>query len=794
MASTTTTTPATATTTTSIDTFAKIPYLSVFPLETRFPYLSPDDSHKRSRPTTLACTRIAILGSLKASRLQGLHSSSSISPINPSSFSSSLSSSRSRLNSRNDNKQPGHSESAIFNLLTNPITEPILLSYLTTHDLISLRQTSRFLRSNIDRQHRLWRTLNLSHPRCVTPPNTPFTFRSKVVIDPLLYLSKVLNNHSPNTPVSPYYHTRVLILDNYRFKSTHHRIVEELLFGIFTNQCLWNNLRLLSIRGFWDLSIAQITGYLRDWEVGIRGEFRKSHGWRFVNTTNPDTGDEGFQVVDSKGNVIDKEVWSKKRGWTLEVFRFAGPRLLRGGLGFTRPRNHRPIPVPVPSYLSFPCDEEADENGTFRYKTYEETYIPIPFRRLDGSNGAEMLKAMRFAERIGIDIDVGFCRNEEGHAKFKYELGDVSDRWWGICEKRWERCVIGGCKWEGWVEACSHCRWEEGWCCKGCYGWVCEGCRGKNKGDFGEKGRWCGGVAEKCAVVEGAKFSISTKAAMPQNPRHKRASKSRAIASKSKRHSKNSRNTTSTITPTTGAPSTDIDPLTTLLQNSSLNAAADDDDGQELPITMEQIHPSNYDDSSMMDLDPPPTPVLLPIDISTTSRPVFQLPGVSTVAPYSSSLPASSASSTSPFPYPVPRQLHPSQPLAFLLNNIPNPPHLPLSSLRLPQPMFPAEEEVEMAVEPPPSEPRVLVTMVPAPRMDVVVEGMTLRSERQVKEEEDGGLWLPPTEHGWWRRSHPSASHRLGNEEEDEEMGGDVYDVMNDADDEDAGKALDPGR
>ncbi|KAK6519026.1 hypothetical protein TWF281_003715 [Arthrobotrys megalospora] len=471
---------------TTTDAFDKIPYLNVFPLETKFPFLSPDDSHKRSRPTTLACTRIAILGSLKASRLQGIHHGTS-EPTKAFSRHGSLA----------KEKQPSHAESSIFDLLTNPIMEPILLSSLTTRDLIALRQTSRFLRANIDRQHRLWRTINLSCPRTTTAPNIPFTYRSKVVIDPLQYLCKILNNHVPNTPISPYYHTRVLILDNYKFTSTHHRIMEDLLFNIFTNQCLWANLRLLSIRGFWDLSIAQISGYLRDWEVGIRGEFRKLYGWRFV-----DTDDGGVQVLDRAGKVVDKEEWSKKRGWTLEVFRFAGPRLLKGVLGFSRPRNFRTIPVAVPSYLSLPCDQEADENGTLRYKTYQESYIPLPLRRSDQSNAAEIHRAMKFAEKIGLEIDVGFCKNEEGHRKFKLDFQESNDRWWGVCERRWEKCVNQGCRWEGWTEACTSCRWEENWCCKGCFGWVCEDCRAKKRNDFGQKGFWCGGVAEKCAIVK----------------------------------------------------------------------------------------------------------------------------------------------------------------------------------------------------------------------------------------------------------------------------------------------------
>ncbi|KAF3313541.1 hypothetical protein TWF173_005835 [Orbilia oligospora] len=472
------------------DTFEKVPYLNIFPLETRFPYLSPDDSHKRSRPATLACTRIAILGSLKASRLQGIHSASS----EPSRYSP-----RSKHGGAKTEKQPGYAESAIFNLLTNPITEPILLSHLTTRDLIALRQTSRFLRANIDRQHRLWRTINLSCPRTITAPNTPFTYRAEVVVDPLLYLSKVLNNHAPNTPISPYYHTRVLILDNYRFKSTHHRMLEDLLCNIFTNQCLWTNLRLLSIRGFWDLSIAQIAGYLRDWEVGIRGDFRKTYGWRFVDTDNG-----GFEVIDRAGKVVPKENWTTKRGWTLEVFRFASPKLLNRCLqmGLSRPRNFRSIPVPVPSYLSLPCNEEMDENGTIRYKNYQEVYVP-PSNRMDETIVSELYRAMKYAERIGIDLDVGFCKNESGHAKFQNDFGEVRDKWWGICERRWERCVTRECRWEGWVEACTSCRWEENWCCKGCFGWVCEGCRSKKRNDFGQKGIWCGGVAEKCAVVEG---------------------------------------------------------------------------------------------------------------------------------------------------------------------------------------------------------------------------------------------------------------------------------------------------
>ncbi|KAK6495167.1 hypothetical protein TWF481_003195 [Arthrobotrys musiformis] len=471
------------------ETFEKVPYLNAFPLETRFPYISPDDSHKRSKPTTLACTRIAILGSLKASRLQGLHSASS----EPSRYSL-----RSKGNNSTKIEKPASStENSILNLLVNPITEPILLSHLTTRDLIALRQTSRFLRTNIDRQHRLWRTINLSCPRAVIAPNTPYTYRAKVVIDPLLYLAKVLNNHAPNTPISPYYHTRVLILDNYRFNSTHHRILEDLLYMIFTNQCLWTNLRLLSIRGFWDLSIAQISGYLRDWEVGIRGDFRKSYGWRFV-----DTEDGGSEVIDRSGKIVPKEEWTKKRGWTLEVFRFASPRLLKWAMGFSRPRNFKKIPVPVPSYLSLPCDEEMDDNGTLKYKSYHEFYIPA-LPRADGTIASELLRAMKYAERIGIDIDIGFCKNETAHAKFKDEFEGGGDKWWGICERRWEKCVTRGCRWEGWIEACTSCRWEENWCCKGCFGWVCEGCRDKKKNDFGQKGIWCGGVAEKCAVVEG---------------------------------------------------------------------------------------------------------------------------------------------------------------------------------------------------------------------------------------------------------------------------------------------------
>ncbi|EPS45864.1 hypothetical protein H072_176 [Dactylellina haptotyla CBS 200.50] len=500
------------------DLFDKVPYLNALPLETSFPYLTPDTRSQASRTTTLACTRIAILGSLKANRLQGVH--------RPGTDSASPFQRRFALKKTPYSNGPAPAaapppldpaESSLIHLLTNNyITQKILLQHLSTYDLIALRQTSSALRRTLDRERPLWRTVNLSSPRRITPPSCPHKCPTPDPTALFPYFSKIANNHLPNSPISPYHHIRVMILDNYRFKYSCRNHIADMLYLIFSNQCLWENLKLLSIRGFWELEITNVISYLRDWEIGIRGDFRKDLGWRFVDTITADSGEdsESFQVLDRNGQIVPRETWWAKRGWALEVLRFAGPGLFADGKFLNSNHgNHIPpprwrvtadIPVNVPNYLCVPQDKSEDttDSGESRvfFNRYEETLIPLP---VDASGvGGMTMKAVKLAKKIGINIDVGFCKNTTAHANID-AVRAAASRFWVICEKRWEVCVLPDCKWAGWTESCGNCRWREGQCCKGCYGWVCEGCRKLKRNDFGEKGVWCGGAVKSCTVMEG---------------------------------------------------------------------------------------------------------------------------------------------------------------------------------------------------------------------------------------------------------------------------------------------------
>ncbi|KAF3934629.1 hypothetical protein ABW20_dc0102344 [Dactylellina cionopaga] len=485
--------------------FDRIPYLNSQPLETSFPYLTPDTPSQSSRTATLACTRIAILGSLKANRMQGVYTRNTEHPSNATSKRRARSDNNTYNAAATPLKPPGQGEEYLVHLLTNYITQSILLQHLTTYDLIALRQTSAFLRRNLDRERHLWRTVNLSSQRPILAPHIHHRCSSASSPTLLNHFSKIAHNHLANTPISPFHHIRVLILDNFQFRYSYHNYIGDMLDIIFGNPCLWSNLKLLSIRGFWELDIAQMTGYLHDWAIGVRGDFRKDHGWRYR-----DYDDESFDVVDKKGDIVPKETWWKHRGWALEVLRFAGPKLFHGCVNSARPRNRAAIPAKVPSYLHFPTDK-AEEDGEGYYKNYQEFFVPQPMRKWDDYNSSHLIKAIKYAEKLGVELDVAFCKNEQGHAKIDATSSlETGAKFWAICERRWEKCVLSGCKWEGWTEACGNCRWGEGWCCKGCYGWVCEDCRTKKRGDYGEKGVWCGADAAECAVV-GEALDLETK-------------------------------------------------------------------------------------------------------------------------------------------------------------------------------------------------------------------------------------------------------------------------------------------
>ncbi|KAK6524111.1 hypothetical protein TWF694_005774 [Orbilia ellipsospora] len=486
------------------DWFDKIPYLNTYPLETSFPYLTPDFSSQRSRNTTLACTRIAILGSLKASRLQGVGSLQSTPARSYSSQFLSTTNSRSVLKPYRQQQPPpppplSQAESNLVYLFTNYITQSILLQHLTTYDLIALRQTSPSLRRILDREHTLWRTVNISNPRLSIPKTTPKRcHRTDITCNPttlLRYLTKIANNHLANTPISPYHHIRVLILDNFNFHYSYQHHIIDMLNLLFENPCLAEHLKMLSIRGFWDLDIAHITNFLRDREIGIRGEFRNL-GWKY---TDSDNGEEGVTVTDRAGKVVPTETWKKKRGWNLEVFRFAGPGLF-AGKETPYPTNTVALPVNVPSFLHIPVDkieEDGEGNGGY-YGGYKEVFLTAPVHSWDDYNGGKLVRAMKSAERLGVKIDVGFCKNEEAHVSLDSWSGR---RLWGVCEKRWERCVLPGCRWAGWTQTCGNCRWRGGNCCRGCYGWICEGCKNMGKGTFGPGDFWCGSKSRECAAV-----------------------------------------------------------------------------------------------------------------------------------------------------------------------------------------------------------------------------------------------------------------------------------------------------
>ncbi|KAK6330425.1 hypothetical protein TWF696_003522 [Orbilia brochopaga] len=517
--------------------FDRLPFLAVYPLETAFPYLSPDSPLQASSSSSssrlgLDCARVAILGSLKASRMRGGGGPSRrIAPPPPLPHTTAINTTttttthtRSENSSLRDTAASTGSiaERYLYHLLTHFVFQRLLLQHLSTPDLIALRQTSRFLRQTLDRERPLWRTINLSSPRlpfdptASSPPNSLSRNRfydsdnqQLPPADNISHLSRIASNHIPGSPISPYHHIRVLILDNYRFPRTYPGYMADALYALFSNDCIRRTLKLLSIRGVWNLTITQVAAYLRDWEIGIRGDFRRDRGWRYVDTPpkhdDDDSWRSGFQVVDRKGRPIPRETWWAERGWALEVFRFAGPRLFtRSDIG----RSHSiEIPVAVPGYLHLPAEQaDTEPGGTPYYRAYEEFVVPLPLdtRMFDETGTVDgVVRAMRSAARIGVQIDVGFCKNEAGHAGD----GDVSSsaterRSWTIAERRWEQCVLPDCRWQGWTEACATCRWRQGWCCRGCYGWVCSGCRDKRRGDYGARGVWCGGGEGKCAAVE----------------------------------------------------------------------------------------------------------------------------------------------------------------------------------------------------------------------------------------------------------------------------------------------------
>ncbi|KAJ6255938.1 hypothetical protein Dda_9229 [Drechslerella dactyloides] len=488
--------------------FDRVPFLAVSPLETAFPYLSPDTPLQASSKAGLDCARVAILGSLKASRF--IHGSSRR-------FHSENSPIHAR-GSKTDggSRPPSCAERHLHLLLSHFVFQRLLLQHLTTPDLIALRQTSRFLRVNLDRERALWRTLNLSSPRhpfdpaILLPPSTSHglsanshyrLYSGDAPPANISHLSQIAANHIPGSPISPYHHMRVLILDNYRFPRTYPGYMADALYALFSNDCVRRTLKLLSIRGAWNVTISQVAAYLRDWEIGIRGDFRRDRGWRYVDTVDEDDDDcwrSGFQVVDKKGKRIPRDTWWAERGWALEVFRFAGPRLFMHNANSPHARD---IPAAVPSYLHLPAEQaEIEQDGTQYYRAYKEFLVPLPLdtRMVDDTGIDAVVRAMRSAARIGVDIDLGFCKNEDGHVE-----GGVGPRYWAIAERRWEQCVLPGCRWQGWTEACANCRWRQSWCCRGCYGWVCRGCRDKRRGDYGARGVWCGASEGKCAAVDG---------------------------------------------------------------------------------------------------------------------------------------------------------------------------------------------------------------------------------------------------------------------------------------------------
>ncbi|KAF3908757.1 hypothetical protein ABW21_db0201209 [Orbilia brochopaga] len=474
--------------------FERLPYLGVYPLETAFPALSPDAA---SSSLGLDCTRVAILGSLKASRLRG-HG-----------YSSRRSAPSSQQPPKTSASTCSPAERYLHFFLSHFVFQRQLLMHLSTPDLIALRQTSRFLRQSLDRETALWRTINLSSSRHTFDPTTSSSSSSQnrfcydnqfSPADNFSHLSRIASNHIPGSPISPYHHIRVLILDNYRFPRTYPGYIADALYALFSNQCIRRTLKLLSIRGLWNLTIGQVAAYLRDWEIGIRGDFRRDRAWRYIDIpSDHDNGDvwpPAFHVVSRTGKPVPRDTWWNERGWALEVFRFAGPKLfMHSDIGSSHSRN---IPVAVPGYLHRPIEHaDTEQGGTPSYRTYEEYVVPLPLdTRMVNETGAAdgVLRAMRSAARIGVQIDVGFCKNEAAHG--------ADERYWVIAERRWEHCVLSGCRWQGWTEACASCRWRQSRCCRGCYGWVCTGCRDKRRGDYGARGVWCGGEG-MCAVVDG---------------------------------------------------------------------------------------------------------------------------------------------------------------------------------------------------------------------------------------------------------------------------------------------------
>ncbi|EWC46652.1 hypothetical protein DRE_04139 [Drechslerella stenobrocha 248] len=418
--------------------FDRIPYLNAYPLETSFPYLTPDTALQASRTSSLDCARVVILGSLKANRLRGSPRQLSTQPNRP------------------ENASPRNSctpaEQYLHHLLTSFVFQRLFLQHLSTYDLISLRQTSRFLRQTLDRERSLWRTINFSSPRHTFDPIIPSrgpptpanqhqngahpSTTGECTSKPLR-MSRIASNHIPGSPISPYHHMRVLILDNYRFPTAGPTCVEDTLYTLFSNDCVRRTLKLLSMRGVWNLSIFQAASYLRDWEIGIRGHFRRDLGWRYIDSIdsagkNGDSWRTGFEIVDKKGQRVPREVWWADRGWALEVFRFASPRLFTRNHGG---RRSRAIPAAVPGYLHLPAEQaEVGENGTPYYRSYEEFLVQLPLdTRIESNEG--VVHAMRSAERIGVQIDVGMCKNLRGHNP---SSGLGGPEFWAIAERRWE--------------------------------------------------------------------------------------------------------------------------------------------------------------------------------------------------------------------------------------------------------------------------------------------------------------------------------------------------------------------
>ncbi|KAF3931826.1 hypothetical protein ABW19_dt0201599 [Dactylella cylindrospora] len=496
--------------------FQEIPYLGVYPLETAFPYLTPDTPLQASRNIGIACARVRILGSLKANRLQGHYNQTAeacaaieqLSHVKAIISKSKGDTAKSLDEANNKPSTTTSPEEYLAHLLTNYTTQKILLSYLDVFDLISLRSTSRQLRNNLDRERSIWRNLNLSHPRSSsTSKHTQFFIPCKGPIPTHLY--RIIHNHEPASPISPYHHLRVLILDNFNYKvsCTTHNLFFDILSTLLWNDCVRKNLKLFSMRGTPGLGIKEVANFLRDWQFKTRGEMMNTFGWKYLVEN-----DGSFRVVDKNGEAVEKVVWKEKLGLALEVLRFASPNLFTINNPFISHQLHRKIPTKVPSYLHIPSETPtAIPNGQPAEppKFYSEVFASIPINRQDTINAGPLTRTIESAQRLGFETDVGFCKNMDGHLKMinagKMEsvrgTGPGPDRWyWGLCERRWESCVMKGCKWKSWTEACGSCRWEEGWCCRGCFGWVCEDCREKcaNKGI----GVWCTLESGKCGEVE----------------------------------------------------------------------------------------------------------------------------------------------------------------------------------------------------------------------------------------------------------------------------------------------------